>query len=78
MKGLNKVRLVDAGFVWTEPHSKRIKVSFIMIYSFFFPYHIIHANNECVHNFTGKCMYIPSPTSQKGIFACEFEAGVRI
>ena len=21
-----KVRLVDAGFVWTEPHSKRIKV----------------------------------------------------
>lgn len=26
MKGLNKVRLVDAGFVWTEPHSKRIKV----------------------------------------------------
>lgn len=36
MKGLNKVRLVDAGFVWTEPHSKRIKVSFIMIYRFFF------------------------------------------
>ena len=26
MKGLNKVRLIDAGFVWTEPHSKRIKV----------------------------------------------------
>ncbi|XP_058954228.2 60S ribosomal export protein NMD3-like [Pocillopora verrucosa] len=26
LKGLNKVRLVDAGFVWTEPHSKRIKV----------------------------------------------------
>ncbi|XP_071528653.1 60S ribosomal export protein NMD3 [Panulirus ornatus] len=26
MKGLNKVRLVDAGFVWTEPHSKRVKV----------------------------------------------------
>jgi NMD protein affecting ribosome stability and mRNA decay len=21
-----KVRLIDAGFVWTEPHSKRIKV----------------------------------------------------
>lgn len=27
LKGLNKVKLVDAGFVWTEPHSKRIKVS---------------------------------------------------
>jgi nonsense-mediated mRNA decay protein 3 len=26
LKGLNKVRLVDAGFIWTEPHSKRIKV----------------------------------------------------
>lgn len=26
VKGLNKVRLIDAGFVWTEPHSKRIKV----------------------------------------------------
>jgi hypothetical protein len=23
---LLKVRLVDAGFVWTEPHSKRLKV----------------------------------------------------
>ncbi|EJD51277.1 RNA binding protein [Auricularia subglabra TFB-10046 SS5] len=26
LKGLNKVRLVDAAFVWTEPHSKRLKV----------------------------------------------------
>ena len=26
LKGLAKVRLIDAGFVWTEPHSKRIKV----------------------------------------------------
>ncbi|XP_069939784.1 60S ribosomal export protein NMD3 [Cherax quadricarinatus] len=26
IKGLNKVRLVDAGFAWTEPHSKRVKV----------------------------------------------------
>ncbi|XP_064597134.1 60S ribosomal export protein NMD3-like [Liolophura sinensis] len=26
LKGLNKVNLIDAGFVWTEPHSKRIKV----------------------------------------------------
>lgn len=30
MKGLNKVRLVDAGFVWTEPHSKRIKVKLVV------------------------------------------------
>lgn len=26
LKGLNRVKLVDAGFVWTEPHSKRLKV----------------------------------------------------
>jgi nonsense-mediated mRNA decay protein 3 len=26
LKGLAKVRLIDAGFIWTEPHSKRIKV----------------------------------------------------
>lgn len=26
LKGLNKVRLVDASFIWTEPHSKRIKI----------------------------------------------------
>ncbi|RZC39523.1 60S ribosomal export protein NMD3 [Asbolus verrucosus] len=26
LKGLNRVKLVDAAFVWTEPHSKRIKI----------------------------------------------------
>jgi nonsense-mediated mRNA decay protein 3 len=26
LKGLNKVEMVDAAFVWTEPHSRRIKV----------------------------------------------------
>ncbi|KAJ1673156.1 ribosome-binding protein, partial [Spiromyces aspiralis] len=26
LKGLSKVRLIDAGFIWTEPHSRRIKV----------------------------------------------------
>jgi NMD protein affecting ribosome stability and mRNA decay len=26
LKGISKVRLIDAGFVWTEPHSMRIKV----------------------------------------------------
>ena len=26
VRGLNKVRLVDAGFIWTEPHSRRIKM----------------------------------------------------
>ncbi|KAG2175949.1 hypothetical protein INT44_000427 [Umbelopsis vinacea] len=26
LKGLGKVRLVDAGFIWTEPHSRRVRV----------------------------------------------------
>ncbi|KTW32498.1 ribosome-binding protein NMD3 [Pneumocystis jirovecii RU7] len=26
IRGLNKVRLVDASFIWTEPHSRKIKV----------------------------------------------------
>ena len=26
LKGLTKVRLIDAGFVWTEPHSRRLKI----------------------------------------------------
>jgi NMD protein affecting ribosome stability and mRNA decay len=30
LKGLNKVKLVDAGFIWTEPHSKRLKVAHLL------------------------------------------------
>jgi nonsense-mediated mRNA decay protein 3 len=26
LRGLNRVRLIDASFIWTEPHSKRVKV----------------------------------------------------
>ena len=26
LKGLKEVRLIDAGFIWTEPHSKRLRV----------------------------------------------------
>jgi nonsense-mediated mRNA decay protein 3 len=26
LRGLNKVRIIDASFLWTEPHSKRVKV----------------------------------------------------
>ncbi|KAH1020517.1 hypothetical protein HUJ04_010161 [Dendroctonus ponderosae] len=30
LKGLNRVKLFDASFVWTEPHSKRIKVKLVI------------------------------------------------
>lgn len=26
LRGLNKVNMIDAGFIWTEPHSKRLRV----------------------------------------------------
>lgn len=26
LRGLSKVRIIDAGFIWTEPHSRRIKI----------------------------------------------------
>lgn len=26
MKGLKKIKLLDAKFIWTEPHSRRIKL----------------------------------------------------
>lgn len=44
LKGLNKVRLIDAGFIWTEPHSKRIKVKLTIqkeasVFFFSLPFH---------------------------------------
>lgn len=30
IKGLNKYTLVDASFIWTEPHSKRLKVKLVV------------------------------------------------
>lgn len=30
MKGLKKVKLLDAKFLWTEPHSRRIKVKLVV------------------------------------------------
>ena len=31
VKGLQKVKLIDASFIWTEPHSKRIKVRLTLL-----------------------------------------------
>lgn len=28
--GLDKVKLIDASFIWTEPHSKRLKARFFL------------------------------------------------
>lgn len=26
LRGLGKVRIIDASFIWTEPHSRRVRV----------------------------------------------------
>lgn len=26
LRGLGRIRIIDASFIWTEPHSRRIKV----------------------------------------------------
>jgi nonsense-mediated mRNA decay protein 3 len=30
LKGLSKVKLIDASFIWTEPHSRRIKIKVVI------------------------------------------------
>ena len=64
IKGLNKIHLVDAGFIWTEPHSKRIKVkltvqkdvNIILLLTFasffFFKYIIFQVNGAMLQQTT--------------------------
>ncbi|CAL9729522.1 60S ribosomal export protein Nmd3p [Monosporozyma unispora] len=63
LKGLNKVRLVDASFIWTEPHSRRIKVKItvqgeammnVMLQQTFQVEYIVHAMQcpDCAKSFT--------------------------
>lgn len=40
LKGLNKVRLTDARFIWTEPHSKRLRVAITIQKEVCLPHHI--------------------------------------
>lgn len=55
LKGLNRVRLVDASFIWTEPHSKRIKIKITIQKEAFaatilqqsFVLEVIVANQQC-------------------------------
>lgn len=56
LKGLSKVRLIDASFIWTEPHSKRIKIKITIQKEAFtatilqqtFVLEIIVANQQCM------------------------------
>lgn len=55
LKGLSKVRLVDASFIWTEPHSKRIKIKITIQKEAFaatilqqtFVLEVVVANQQC-------------------------------
>lgn len=65
LRGLGKVRLVDASFIWTEPHSRRIKVkltvqdsipdvSEILVQQSFEITYMVHTQQcpECAKSFT--------------------------
>ena len=65
LKGMQKVRLVDASFIWTEPHSRRIKVkltvqdsipdvSEILVQQSFEITYMVHTQQcpECAKSFT--------------------------
>lgn len=63
LRGLNKVRIVDASFVWTEPHSRRIKVKLtiqdsvqegVLLQQSFEVVYLVHTQQcrECAKSFT--------------------------
>ena len=54
---LNSVRLVDAGFLWTEPHSRRLKLKITVQKEIFtstilqqtFPVEVVISNQQCIN-----------------------------
>ena len=54
LKGLHKVRIIDASFIWTEPHSRRVRVKLSVqqeyegaIVQQTFPVEFVVANYQC-------------------------------
>lgn len=54
LRGLNKVRIIDASFIWTEPHSRRIRLQITVQQEFEgtilqqkFPVEFVQANQQC-------------------------------
>lgn len=55
LRGLNKVRIIDASFIWTEPHSRRIKCKITIQQEAFqgtilqqtFEVEFVQANQQC-------------------------------
>ncbi|KAI9905597.1 hypothetical protein PsorP6_013497 [Peronosclerospora sorghi] len=58
--GLHKVKLVDAGFIWTEPHAKRIKLR--VSFQREVENHHAHVQSSCVITFTLQSMTCPDCT----------------
>ncbi|KAF8459555.1 nonsense-mediated mRNA decay protein 3 [Terfezia claveryi] len=63
LKGLSKVRIIDASFIWTEPHSKRLRVKItvqseayqntILQQAFEVEYVVVHTQcPDCAKSFT--------------------------
>ncbi|KAH8919895.1 CGI-07 protein [Atractiella rhizophila] len=71
LKGLNKIRLIDAGFIWTEPHSKRLRVKLTVqkevltstvFCNKFFEVEFVVAHTQC-----GDCARLASKQTWKSI-----------
>lgn len=61
IQGLHKAKLMDAGFIWTEPHSKRVKLKLTLQREV-----MNHARvqNSCVASFVVKTVQCPDCTKQ--------------
>ncbi|EOD52973.1 putative nonsense-mediated mrna decay protein 3 protein [Neofusicoccum parvum UCRNP2] len=83
LRGLNKVRIIDASFIWTEPHSRRVKVKITIQQEAFqntilqqsFEVEYVLANQQCpdcaksyTHNTWRACVQVRQKVTHKRTF----------
>ncbi|KAF2139280.1 uncharacterized protein K452DRAFT_254544 [Aplosporella prunicola CBS 121167] len=83
LRGLNKVRIIDASFIWTEPHSRRVKVKITIQQEAFqgtilqqtFEVEYVVANQQCpdcaksyTHNTWRACVQVRQKVPHKRTF----------
>lgn len=83
LRGLNKVRIIDASFIWTEPHSRRVKVKITIQQEAFqgtilqqtFEVEFVQHNQQCpdcaksyTHNTWRACVQVRQKVPHKRTF----------
>jgi nonsense-mediated mRNA decay protein 3 len=83
LRGLHKVRIIDASFIWTEPHSRRIKVKLtiqdsvsegVVLQQTFEVEYVVHYQQcpECAKSYTANtwraCVQVRQKVSHKRTF----------